>query len=174
MRQRYFITSADDAPLDIAPVPDAPDEFDVTFQGQTRRVNARLLTSGYLHLMADGDSHTCDVLPSDGGARVTLRGLTTEVSLLDERRFLRRARGGQVVDSGAEVRSPMAGRVVKLLVEPGQVVHAGQGLLIVEAMKMENEVKATRAATVASVEVKAGQSVDPGQVLVLLDPAPAD
>jgi acetyl/propionyl-CoA carboxylase alpha subunit len=167
MPQRYFITSDGDAPLDIASAPDAPDHFDVTYQGQTLRVSARLAAST-LHLLIDGHSHTCDVRPVDGGARVTLQGLTSDVGILDERRFLRRARATPDADTGAEVRSPMAGRVVKLLAAPGQAVSPGQGLIIVEAMKMENEIKATRLATVATYAVEPGQSVDPGQLLVTL------
>lgn len=172
MKHRYFVTSAENAPLDIIPVPGEPYLFDVVFEGTTSRVDARL-QDGRLSLLIEGESHTCDVLPGDGNARVSLRGHQIEVGLLDERRFLRLSRSATPADTGAEVRSPMAGRVVKLLVEPGQAVHPGQGLVIVEAMKMENEIKATRHAQVASISVKAGQSVDPGLLLVSLADLPS-
>lgn len=67
------------------------------------------------------------------------------------------------------VRARIPGRVVRLWVEPGQVVVAGERLLAVEAMKMENEVRAPRAGTVASIGVRVGQPVELGSELVTLD-----
>ena len=60
----------------------------------------------------------------------------------------------------------MPGRVVKLLVENGSVVEKGQGLLVLEAMKMQNELRAPRAGTVREIAVKAGDTVDAGRVLL--------
>jgi biotin carboxyl carrier protein len=68
-----------------------------------------------------------------------------------------------------EVESPMAGRVAKVLVEKGAAVAARQGLVIVEAMKMENELRAPRAGTVADVRVAEGASIDAGTVLVVIE-----
>ena len=68
-----------------------------------------------------------------------------------------------------EVESPMAGRVVRVLVEKGAAVAARQGLVIVEAMKMENELRAPRAGTVADVRVVEGASVDAGTVVVVIE-----
>lgn len=67
------------------------------------------------------------------------------------------------------VRARIPGRVVRVWVEPGQAVGAGERLLSVEAMKMENEIRAPRAGTVASVKVTSGQSVELGAELVVLD-----
>ncbi|MCB9680888.1 MAG: biotin/lipoyl-binding protein [Alphaproteobacteria bacterium] len=67
----------------------------------------------------------------------------------------------------------MPGAVVRVQVSAGDSVHAGQVLVVVEAMKMENEFKAPFAGVVASVEVAAGQAVESGAVLVVLDPADA-
>lgn len=68
-----------------------------------------------------------------------------------------------------EVVSPMPGKVLEVLVQPGDRVDAGAGLLILEAMKMENRLTADAPATVTEVRVTAGQTVDGGQVLVVLD-----
>jgi glutaconyl-CoA/methylmalonyl-CoA decarboxylase subunit gamma len=73
------------------------------------------------------------------------------------------ARGG-----GAVVRSPMPGRVVRVLVAPGDPVQAGQGVAVLEAMKMENEVRARSAGTVTEVHVAAGAAVDANAKLVTL------
>jgi len=72
--------------------------------------------------------------------------------------------------SDLKVVAPMPGTVIKVLVEAGQVVKRGESLVIVEAMKMENEVRAPGAAVVASVLVKSGEKVGFGQKLVELTP----
>ena len=76
--------------------------------------------------------------------------------------------GGPDLAASAAVTAPMPGRVVKLLVKPGDVVAARQPLVVVEAMKMENELRAPRAGTVGSVQVSEGQSVEAHAVLVEL------
>ncbi len=69
----------------------------------------------------------------------------------------------------ASVQSPMPGKVVKVLVAVGEAVKSGQGVVVVEAMKMENELKAPRDGTVKSVAVKEGQPVEAGQTLATFD-----
>ena len=66
------------------------------------------------------------------------------------------------------IASPMPGRVVRVLVTPGAAVVARQGLVVVEAMKMENELRAPRAGTVAEVRVREGATVDANTVLVVI------
>jgi biotin carboxyl carrier protein len=78
-----------------------------------------------------------------------------------------RAKGGRISVS-------MPGRVVKVLVALGQTVQAGESLLIVEAMKMENEVKATTSGKVTALPVSEGQSVESGQTLIEVEPAGAE
>jgi biotin carboxyl carrier protein len=65
--------------------------------------------------------------------------------------------------------APMPGRVVRVLVAPGDEVAARQGLVVVEAMKMENELGSPKAGRVKDVQVSAGQSVDAGRVLVVIE-----
>ncbi len=70
--------------------------------------------------------------------------------------------------SGEPVKSPMPGTIINVLVKPGQAVKTGDVLVILEAMKMENEIKAAKDATIVSVAVNKGESVDTGAVLVTL------
>ena len=63
----------------------------------------------------------------------------------------------------------MPGRVIRVLVEAGQQVEAGQGLIVVEAMKMQNEMKAPRAGRVASVKAEAGAAVSAGDILMVIE-----
>jgi biotin carboxyl carrier protein len=79
-----------------------------------------------------------------------------------------RSHGGRAVAGASAVRSPMPGRVVKVLVGRGDEVQPGQALVVFEAMKMENEVRASTAGTVAEVHVAAGTAVESSAVLVTL------
>src|SRR5207245_1806079 len=88
---------------------------------------------------------------------------------LNGRRRHRRKDDPAHATSGPQrVVAPMPGKIVRVLVQSGEVVHARQPLIVVEAMKMENELRAARAGTVAEVRAQAGQSVDAGAVLVVV------
>ena len=77
-----------------------------------------------------------------------------------------RAAGGS---AAREVKAAMPGKVVRILVQAGEAVEAGQGLLILEAMKMQNELRSPRAGVVAAIRVREGNTVTSGQVLVTLE-----
>jgi biotin carboxyl carrier protein len=112
-------------------------------------------------------------LQSQGRGRhaVAVDGRTVSVSIVDPRDGAIPRRGGLVNASGpSSVISPMPGRVVKLLVAPGDVVAARQGVAVVEAMKMENELRAPHAGTVTEVRVREGAPVDANTVLVVIEP----
>jgi biotin carboxyl carrier protein len=81
----------------------------------------------------------------------------------------RRDRHCHAATGPVRVASPMAGRIVKVLVSLGDVVEARQGLVVVEAMKMENELRAPRAGTVTDVRVVAGSAVDAGTVVCVIE-----
>jgi biotin carboxyl carrier protein len=99
--------------------------------------------------------------------RVQVGGETTEVRVVNRKR---RGHGG---DAGAEGRqtlvAPMPGKVVAVLAGQGESVERGQGVVVVEAMKMQNEVKAPKEGTVAEVRVAAGDTVTAGQVLAIVE-----
>jgi pyruvate carboxylase subunit B len=96
------------------------------------------------------------------------RGERWEVEVLDERaRHIRSLTNGSERPRTASVlKAPMPGLVLRVQVEPGQVVAAGAGLIVLEAMKMENELKSPAAVVVRSVRVQPGEAVEKGQVLV--------
>ncbi len=106
---------------------------------------------------------------ANGDLIVHVNGVAVPVTVVDGRRR-RRERGGEA-GADAQPRSivaPMPGRIVKVLVQPGEAVEARQGLVVVEAMKMENELRAPRSGTVAEVRVSEGASVEANAVLVVL------
>jgi biotin carboxyl carrier protein len=108
---------------------------------------------------------------SNGERIVHVNGRPVRVSIADARVMLAR-RSGVVAPKDAGPRSitaPMPGRIVKVLVQAGDTVVAHQGLAVIEAMKMENEIRAPRAGRIADVRVTDGISVDGGSVLLVME-----
>jgi biotin carboxyl carrier protein len=127
-------------------------------------------------LVLDGASYRLVATRAEAGAwDLYLRGRRLTAEAVDERtRAIREMTGSGSAPTGPRpVRAPMPGLVVKVEVNEGDAVEAGQGLVIVEAMKMENELRAETAGVVARVHVAAGQAVEKDQVLVDFR-APAD
>jgi pyruvate carboxylase subunit B len=120
-------------------------------------------------LMLDGRSLALPMRAAGRGQwEVTRHGERWEIEVIDERtRHIRSLTGAGAAKGGAGVlKAPMPGLVVRVPVEPGQSVAAGAGVVVLEAMKMENELKAPAAAVVKAVHVKPGQAVEKGAVLV--------
>jgi pyruvate carboxylase subunit B len=128
------------------------------------------------HLLLAGSSWTVAAQPLEGTAsppppmRWALGGVGErfEVEVLDDRtRQIQALTGRRAAPAGGGVvKAPMPGLVVRVEVVVGQRVEVGAGLVIVEAMKMENELRATRAGVVETIHVTAGQTVDKGAALV--------
>lgn len=100
---------------------------------------------------------------------VTIRGRTHAVTIIDPKRL----RSGQNSDRHhhgvAEIRAPMSGKVVRVQIEVGEWVDKSAGVVVVEAMKMQNEMKSPRAGVVVSINVKAGDTVNAGDVLAVIE-----
>jgi pyruvate carboxylase subunit B len=108
----------------------------------------------------------------DGVWQLVDRGSVRDVGVEDERsRHIRALAGsGGAASTGGVIRAPMPGRVVRIPVTIGDHVPVGSGLLVLEAMKMENEIRSATAGVVTAVLVTAGQAVEKGQILVELGP----
>jgi len=123
------------------------------------------------HLLLSGESWTAAVEPLEDAGRWALGmvGERVEVAVQDERsRGSKPAREQDQRAADGTVRAPMPGLVVRIEVAEGQQVDAGAGLVVVEAMKMENELRAPRSGTVQTVHVAVGQPVEKGASLVTL------
>jgi len=102
------------------------------------------------------------------GGQVRVNGRTLQVDIEDPREWNRRAARGGGSES-AQVKAPMPGKVVRLLVAIGDEVRQGQGVIVVEAMKMQNELKSPRDGRVASITAREHQTVDGGAVLLTIE-----
>ena len=124
-----------------------------------------------VHLLLGGDSWTVGWQKLEGrGWALGAAGERFEVEVQDDRSRQIEAltRQGRKPAGGGVIKAPMPGLVVRVEVAVGQAVAAGAGLVVVEAMKMENELRAAHACVVAQVHVAAGDKVEKGQVLVTL------
>lgn len=141
-----------------------------TPEGSRFEIDAYVPGSGELHFLHEGDSINVDVRERDGKFVVQLRGHTSHVEVLNERQMRMQAAGvGAGRDAGPELVSPMAGKVVAIEVEEGAAVEEGEDVIIVEAMKMENNLRAHRSGAVTSINVEVGQAVEIGDCLVVID-----
>ena len=130
-----------------------------------RQYSAVQAGDGTWSVLIDGRSYALMIL---GPGEVSVNGRVFHVDVFDPRE-LRGRRGGADGSGPQALTAPMPGRVIRVLVEPGQEVAAGQGLIVVEAMKMQNEMKAPRAGRVASVKAEAGATVSGGDILMVIE-----
>jgi biotin carboxyl carrier protein len=137
-------------------------------QGPEREAGVEMPEPCVYSVLMDSRSYEARVEETPGGLVVVIDGFRFEVDVRDPRRFSRKlsGRGAEGIQTLA---APMPGKVVRVLVAPGDAVEAGQGVVVVEAMKMQNEMKAPRAGRVLSVAVKEGATVSAGDVLVTIE-----
>jgi biotin carboxyl carrier protein len=147
------------------------DDNTLIVDGQSYPVDFLNINREVFTLLIGGHSYEAHLQPGEGDQwQVLLRGTLYEVEVEDEReKRLRVAAGGGAAHGGEfSLRAPMPGLVVAVPVTEGQAVKKGDNLVILESMKMQNELKSPRAGTVTRVNVNAGQSVEQNQVMVTL------
>jgi biotin carboxyl carrier protein len=147
------------------------DEHHVTVNDKTYKVDFESVSGQPVYsLIADGKSHEAYVAAGEDTWQVLLRGHLFPVRVEDEReKRLRSAAGGGVAETGEFLlKAPMPGLVITVPVEEGQPVKKGQVLIILESMKMQNELKSPRDGTVLRIKTKAGESVEQKQTLLSL------
>lgn len=155
----------------IAVEPSGAGRFRITIDGQDHAVDVRRVGDYGLSIIEDGNSHEAQVVngPAPGERLVWIDGRTVTASV-DGRRG-RRGRGDRAGagDGQQSILAPMPGRVVRILVGPGDEVAVRQPVVVVEAMKMENELRSPKAGRVKDVLVAEGASVEAGRVLVVIE-----
>jgi len=152
--------------------------FEVDLSGPTARVDGEAISAALhtvpgtpMRQLVTGDrSDLMALVRQEGGWQVGRAGEWWDVHVIDERtRLLREMTGGGNAPTGDQViKAPMPGLVLRLEVEEGQEVTHGMGLVVLEAMKMENEIRASVAGRVRKVHVVAGQAVEKGAVMLVI------
>jgi acetyl/propionyl-CoA carboxylase alpha subunit len=133
--------------------------------GNIIAANARMLQPGVMSLVIDGKQYRC-VLDGDG---VLIGGRRFAFELNDPRSLQGRRSAGGGAAGPRSVKAPMPGRLVRVLVAVGDEVVEQQGVIVIEAMKMQNELKSPKAGRVARVAVAVGDTVGAGDVLVVVE-----
>lgn len=147
------------------------DDHHITINGKTYEIDFESVSGQPVYsLIVDGRSHEAYVHEGDDEWQVLLRGRLYPAQVVDEReKRLRAAAGGGVAETGEfHLKAPMPGLVVAVPVTDGQEIKKGQVLLILESMKMQNELKSPRDGVVTKIKVKAGESVEQKQALLSL------
>jgi biotin carboxyl carrier protein len=145
--------------------------FDVEIDGERWRVDAERIGAHTLSLLLGGVSREVTVTPDPAAAgQLIVRAGASIVPVTANGRRRFGASHDAAASAGPQrVVAPMPGKIVRVLVGPGEAVAARQPLVVVEAMKMENELRAARNGSVAAVHVQEGQPVDAGALLVVVE-----
>lgn len=169
-------------------------QYEVEVNGRNRQVVIHRVDGGRFVVHLDGrewmidaeriDAHTLSLLFGTSSREVTIAAdkasgrlavglgpLSLAVALNSRRRWRRKDEGAVGGTGPARLVAPMPGKVLRVLVGQGDVVQPRQPLVVIEAMKMENELRAPRAGAIVELHVREGQSVDAGALLLIVAPA---
>jgi biotin carboxyl carrier protein len=142
------------------------DRYEITVGERIWQVDAATARSGLRSLLVDGSQHEVAIRLHGEGYWVSTPSGAGPVSVTDPLTHLAsQTRGGKGGRRHQKVNAYMPGRVVALLAEEGQAVTAGQGVVVLEAMKMQNEIRAEHDGTIAKIHVQPGQAVEGGDPL---------
>lgn len=121
-------------------------------------------------LLFENSSYILDVVGSGTEYNVYTRGSFRTIHIYNDELLLHESlKGGSALGESSQVSAGMPGKIVSIHVKVGDRVSAGQTLLVMEAMKMENDLKASKDVTIKEVKVEVGQSVDSGATLILFE-----
>lgn len=143
-----------------------------TVDGRAYELTVRSARSGSYLIISEGVVFECRVDGSQKAGEAVDVVIGTEhfpITLIDPKRLRSAHSATGHADEAARIIAPMPGKVVRILVEQGASVEAGAGIIVVEAMKMQNEMKSPKAGTVTSLSVEVGATVNGGDVLAVIE-----
>ena len=144
--------------------------YRITIGGTVWNVDARQTAHGTYSLLVDGASYTSDIDGGGGTYAVTVGGETYAIQVEEHTRYVIRTHGGTSGGGAGQIlKAPLPGKITHVAVREGETVTTGQSLVVIEAMKMENELKATASGVVREIRVAAGHAVNAGDVLVVIE-----
>ncbi len=164
-----YIATIDEKEVKVTVQETGVHQYKVTIDGREHVVDAQEIRGGLWSVLIGESSLEVDVDGKDDAYEVLIEGDCYKFSLVSEQKRAVMRAGGKGAAGKAMVTSPMPGKVVKILVEQGEEVQADQGVVVVEAMKMENELKSAVAGKVKEIFVEEGQVVESGAKLLLVE-----
>ena len=167
---RTFLIQAEERELPIEIEEVGPHRYNIRLNGENRAVDGRRLGANRLSLLLDGQNYEASVVRSADDFDVLVSSHRFRFRVLSAERARRAKRGGDRDTHGRrDIKVSMPGKVVDVLVKLGDAVEAHQGILIIEAMKMENEVRSPGAGEIKEIRVKPGQAVEAGELLAVVE-----
>ena len=148
----------------------APEKSSAQVDGRSYEVEVRELSAGEYLIVHNTTVYRCQVTGHAGSSfEVRLRGQSHDITIADPKRLRSGQAAGKQSHGSAEIISPMPGKVVRILAEAGTNVEVGAGIIVIEAMKMQNELKSPKTGTVVSINGEVGQTVNAGEVLAVIE-----
>jgi biotin carboxyl carrier protein len=146
------------------------DRWQISLDGVALDADAVEISPNVFSILLNGESYEVRLAAaSDGKLTLQTRHHEFVAQVIDPRAWRGRGHGPVEAEGRQQIVAPMPGKVVRLLVKAGDKVEAGQGLLVVEAMKMQNEVRSPKTGTVERLLAKEGQAVNAGDILAWID-----
>jgi biotin carboxyl carrier protein len=133
-----------------------------------RHAELREVEPGVYSVLLNGRSYEAHAEAGVDCAWISLRGHRFRVTIADPRRWSRNRTGAHGPER-EDIIAPMPGKIVRVLVEPGQAVESEQGVIVMEAMKMQNEMRTRRAGRVAAIQARIGETVRAGAILATIE-----
>lgn len=137
--------------------------------GQPVEADAVEIAPHTYSILLGGKSHELRVSPLPDGSLKILSAQTEFLAQVIDPREWRGRHGAAEVEGRQQIVAPMPGKIVRILVKPGDPVELGQGLIVVEAMKMQNEIRSPKSGAVEKIVAKEGDAVNAGDVLLWVD-----
>jgi biotin carboxyl carrier protein len=146
------------------------DTWKVLLDGKELDANVAEVAPNTFSVLLNGQSHQIRIAPRADGTLILHTGLAEyHADVSDPRVWRGRKHGALQAEGRQQVTAAMPGKVVRVLVREGDVVETGQGLLVVEAMKMQNEIRSPKNGRVEKLLAKEGQAVNAGDVLAWVE-----
>ena len=144
-------------------------EWKIRLDGRDLVVNVARGAPDVVSLLIDGNSFEVRQERAPERLQIFVRGESHEVSLRDPRSFRNRARAGASEQGPLRITATMPGKVVRVLVQAGEAIAVGQSIAVVEAMKMQNEIRSPKEGVLKELRVRAGANVNSGEVLAIVE-----
>ncbi len=167
MPQYVLTQSGREVVAEVVPAGDGM--YEVTLEGRTVTVDARMVDPAVCSFIVDGVCYEVHVARDRDLYTLLINGEHYEVAARNRRVRAAFSAGGRMLTGRQVIQAPMPGRVVRVLVDQGSSVKTGEPLLVLEAMKMENQLRSPVDGVVAELEVVAGQVVATGDKLVVVE-----
>jgi biotin carboxyl carrier protein len=143
--------------------------WECRLDGQTIHVDALVPRPDVLSLLIDGRSYEIKREQTATDLYMWVGNVRFAVETRDPRSLRSRQKTGRDEKGPRKILAPMPGRIVRLLVAEGSEVEAGQGIVVIEAMKMQNEIKSPKKGIVKKISASAGAAIDPGDLLAIVE-----